>query len=286
MVNYARMETVWRSYGPLEPIGPSVSRSRRRRPGKAAAAGLAAVCVAGAGAGLYLRPELTSPPAQASVPAERGPIVRVSDPEAPSAPTPEEAAQLQSQLQMLVLGGVAPSAAADTSPTPLGAPVADGSTGARPPVGATAAPRSAPRLLASRTPPPLVLSPPPRRAAEPAPARAPAAAPRSSPARPGPSEAPAPVAAAPEPEAAAGPTYDCGGARTAAERIVCASPELAALDRNMAAELDAAVAAGHNPRELARDQADWRRRRDKAAPDPRAVADMYRRRIGQLRSMQ
>jgi len=83
-----------------------------------------------------------------------------------------------------------------------------------------------------------------------------------------------------------GPSYDCGYARTAAERLICASPELAALDRNMAAELDAAVAAGHSPRELARDQADWRQRRESAAPDPRAVADVYRQCIGQLRSMQ
>jgi uncharacterized protein len=82
------------------------------------------------------------------------------------------------------------------------------------------------------------------------------------------------------------PEPDCSGATSAAEAMVCGSPDLAALDRRMRAELAAAVAAGH-PRDLIeRDQADWRRRRDAAAPDPRAVTDAYQRRIGQLRSMQ
>jgi uncharacterized protein len=68
--------------------------------------------------------------------------------------------------------------------------------------------------------------------------------------------------------------------------MVCETPELAALDRRLQAELAGAAAAGHNPALLARHQGDWRRRRDAAAPDPRAVADAYQRRIQQLQSMQ
>jgi len=68
--------------------------------------------------------------------------------------------------------------------------------------------------------------------------------------------------------------------------MVCGDAQLAALDRRLNAELAGAIAAGHNPDLLARDQRDWRRRRDAAAPDPRAVADAYQRRIRQLSSMQ
>jgi uncharacterized protein len=68
--------------------------------------------------------------------------------------------------------------------------------------------------------------------------------------------------------------------------MVCDDPHLAALDRQVSAELVGAMAAGHNPRELLRDQRNWSRRRDRAAPDPRALADSYQQRISQLRSMQ
>lgn len=306
MVNYARMESVWRSYGPLEPIGPAAYRPRRRR-NRAVAAGIAAVCTAGAAAGLYLRPDLGAqarPTREAPV-AERGTVVEVSDapPQTALRTAPpgvgQAAAQLQHQLQLLMMD--APGARSPEAETTLpAAPVvaappppvvvrqqAQAAPAARAaparPLDRAAAPATrqvqrpaarptpAPMVLASRTPPPVVY---PRAKSRPAPAVAPLPAPE-----PVAAEAPARV----EPQ---GPSYDCDRARTAAERMICGSPELAALDRNMAAELEAAVAAGHSAQELARDQASWRRRREKAAPDPRAVADIYRQRIGQLRSMQ
>jgi hypothetical protein len=97
MVNYARMETVWRSYGPLEPIGPSKPKSRR--PVKATIAGLVVVCLAGA-AGIYFRPDLEA----AEAPTRAAPpLVRADSGEAAPGGDLDEAARLQSQLEMLVL---------------------------------------------------------------------------------------------------------------------------------------------------------------------------------------
>jgi hypothetical protein len=58
MVNYAKMEPVWRSYGPLEPIGPSASKSKHGK--RVALAGVAVVLTAGAALGAYLKPDLDS----------------------------------------------------------------------------------------------------------------------------------------------------------------------------------------------------------------------------------
>jgi uncharacterized protein YecT (DUF1311 family) len=81
------------------------------------------------------------------------------------------------------------------------------------------------------------------------------------------------------------PSFSCNGARGAGAQVVCSDPRLARLDRIMAAEFAAAVAAGHDRERLEMDQDSWLARREAAAPDPDAVADVYRRRINQLRSM-
>lgn len=314
MVNYARMEEVWRSYGPPEPIGPS-DKTRGRRRGLKIGAGVAAVCLAGAAAGLYLKPDFErSPRAETRAEARRESAPSAAVQAAPPRPEPDrslaEAEALQAQLQMAV---------ADIAPSPAALPQAP----ALPPPSPAA--RPAP-VLARRDAPAPQRAPQPNRiqrsasdflrslgrpAARPAPAVAPATRPapnaqprqasvrvaeaapplrtypRSAPPPP-PRPRPAPPLVIPPPvaEPAPPPAPDCSGARSPAEAMVCGSPDLAALDRRMEAELEAALAAGHRRDLLLRDQADWRRRRDAAAPDPRAVADAYQRRIGQLRSMQ
>jgi uncharacterized protein YecT (DUF1311 family) len=82
-----------------------------------------------------------------------------------------------------------------------------------------------------------------------------------------------------------GPSFSCRSARTQAERMICADPDLAALDRRLNAAFEDAIAAGANRRELRAEQDKWLSRREAAAPDPDAVADVYRRRIGELNSM-
>ena len=89
----------------------------------------------------------------------------------------------------------------------------------------------------------------------------------------------------PLPPVEATPSFDCGAARSAAQEMVCASPALVALDRQMASELAATVAAGHDGGRMQLEQDRWLATREAAAPDPRAVADAYKRRIRQLRAM-
>jgi hypothetical protein len=74
MVNYSSMEAVHRSYGPLEPIGPSAPVTRRRIPYAARNLALATlgVVVIGGSLGFYLRPETGPEPARGG-PA--GPLV-------------------------------------------------------------------------------------------------------------------------------------------------------------------------------------------------------------------
>lgn len=314
MVNYARMEEVWRSYGPLDPIGTEEARPRRRR--KVAAAGVVVVCLLGAGAGLYLQPGVQQRPRPERSPEAPATADARADARADEGALPAERADaslseaeaLEAQLQLAVADTFVPASVAAPR---LGAPVSPGAAPLplpnpvyRPP---PEAPAQARRFLGMTMPSRPRAATPPARAVQAAPApRRPMvmasvdpplrvypsyASPQPRPAPPPAQLAPAPiiveeVAAPTPPEPRPSPSFDCGRARSAAERMVCESPDLSALDRRLEAEFAGAMAAGH-PRELLiRDQNDWRRRRDAAAPDPRAVADAYQRRIGQLRSMQ
>ena len=316
MVNYVRMEEVWRSYGPAEPIGPSEGSRKRRRAVKIAA-GVAAVCLVSAAAGLYLKPDLErTERAEARARAAEVPAASPSRSAPASNDSLAEAEALQAQLQLAVADG-APAPVpppSGSAPLPVPPPPPPPQAGAVParvtapgpavrpaPAQPNRVQRSASAFLQSfrRTP---QERPAPAQRAAPAPVAQQRQAPivladSTPPARTYPRYAPparprpaaAPVVTPPPPvaeRAPAPPAPDCSGAGNAAEQMVCGSPELAALDARMEAELAAAVAAGHRPDLLQRDQSDWRRRRDAAAPDPRAVADAYRRRIGQLRSMQ
>lgn len=281
MVNYVRMEEVWRSYGPMEPIGPGAKPKRRVSP---IVLGILAVCVVGAGAGLWLRtggspePQRTSPAPTVASGGDRDRALA-------------EAAELQEALRVAVTDETTPPPASPIFPPPASVP--EGPIGASPlgpplPLPSTApvgrAPTSNSTSAVHRVPTP---SPAPVEVRVFTPPDAPVVASAPTPSGQAPNDAArTPPGAAPVVEGSPGPSFECSYARTAAERLVCDRPDLAALDRRLAAELEGAVAAGHNPAELQRDQADWRRRREAAAPDPRAVADSYQRRIGQLRSMQ
>ena len=88
--------------------------------------------------------------------------------------------------------------------------------------------------------------------------------------------------------AATGPSFDCGRARTDIERTICASRELAALDREEA-RLYRIVLAGPPPqrREAVARQRQFLRDRDEcpesAAPLDECLRDTYQGDIGELR---
>jgi uncharacterized protein YecT (DUF1311 family) len=98
-------------------------------------------------------------------------------------------------------------------------------------------------------------------------------------------EEPLPEGAA-SPESAlppSGPHFDCGRAVSRAQTMVCADPQLAALDRRMARAYAEAGAAGMPASQLRSDQAEWRMaREDAAAHSPDAVVEVYELRIREL----
>lgn len=123
-------------------------------------------------------------------------------------------------------------------------------------------------------------------------ARAAAANAARLPAQPSPQRVPdAETAAAPAsahaPEPRVEPGFDCGGAASRAERMVCADAELARLDRRLNGAFNEAVAAGVPRRSLRLDQDDWLQAREDAARQagPEAVASVYRQRIAELREL-
>lgn len=86
-------------------------------------------------------------------------------------------------------------------------------------------------------------------------------------------------------EVQARPSFDCDRARTEAEKTVCGDLELAALDRELNAAFEAAVARGADRRALRAEQDDWLRIRERAAPSERRMAALYRSRIEELEAM-
>lgn len=92
------------------------------------------------------------------------------------------------------------------------------------------------------------------------------------------------------PAAAAGPSFDCGRVEPGSiEAQVCASPDLAALDRQLAAVYAAARAKAKNehPLTLAAEQRGWIKGRNdcwKADDKATCVRDAYRLRIAELQA--
>jgi uncharacterized protein YecT (DUF1311 family) len=123
-----------------------------------------------------------------------------------------------------------------------------------------------------------------------------ATVPPTVPASPAPPEAPRPPAAAPErsppppavvpPSASARPSFNCARARTRGEIAVCSSPELAALDRQMASFYGTAY-RGAEPEAralLERTRTRFLGYRDRCRNDA-CVADAYRGRISEIRDI-
>lgn len=90
----------------------------------------------------------------------------------------------------------------------------------------------------------------------------------------------------PAPTRTARPSFNCRYARTQSERMVCVDPRLAAADRELARAYNEAVASGVPERVLRRQQDEWLNAREAAARyGPRAVAQVYDARIGELEQM-
>ena len=86
------------------------------------------------------------------------------------------------------------------------------------------------------------------------------------------------------PAAAAG--FDCARATTAAEKMVCASPELSALDDHMARYYAAArLALGEGAQCLQPDQREWLRRRDRCT-EATCLRQVYAERLAELDALQ
>ena len=88
---------------------------------------------------------------------------------------------------------------------------------------------------------------------------------------------------------AQGPTFDCAKASGSIEQMVCADPELGALDRTLSAVYSAALskAANERPPVLKAEQRGWIKGRNDCwkADDKRAcIVEAYRRRMAELQS--
>jgi len=84
-----------------------------------------------------------------------------------------------------------------------------------------------------------------------------------------------------EPLNARGPSFDCGGARTPAERLICGDAALAGLDRRMAAAYTRATALSAARTTLRASQREFLAERNQSL-DPAAMAALYSARIKQL----
>ena len=119
---------------------------------------------------------------------------------------------------------------------------------------------------------------------QPTPAPAPAAAPTTTPPAATASVTPAATPAAPAP--GEGPSFDCSQASGAQEQLVCGDPELAALDRQLAAAYGQAQAKASDSALLRAAQRGWVKGRDdcwKAGDTRSCVLEAYVRGIVDLR---
>lgn len=124
-----------------------------------------------------------------------------------------------------------------------------------------------PQLMEEVEPAPARAEPAPRREPEPAPKPKPKAEPR-------------------EQRTAASPSFNCRYARTATEKMVCASPALAAKDREMASIYYAAMAEGDGATKahLRRSRDAFLARRERCGT-PACVTAAYNARIAEIRSI-
>jgi curved DNA-binding protein CbpA len=91
--------------------------------------------------------------------------------------------------------------------------------------------------------------------------------------------APAPIA-----EEVPKPSFDCARADTDVLRLVCAAPDLARADADMAAAYREAVNKSADPGAVRADQRQWLTLRDRTPADQQALIQIYAQRISQLRN--
>ncbi|MGH6909559.1 MAG: lysozyme inhibitor LprI family protein [Phenylobacterium sp.] len=98
---------------------------------------------------------------------------------------------------------------------------------------------------------------------------------------------PAPTVAVPvTPPDPIRPSFDCQGARSPAQRMVCSDPRLAAADRRMSRAYAAALAVGGSDAQLRSEQSDWLEiREDAARYSNRAVLNIYEQRTRELEAI-
>jgi uncharacterized protein YecT (DUF1311 family) len=83
---------------------------------------------------------------------------------------------------------------------------------------------------------------------------------------------------------AAAASFDCKKAKTKAEKLICATPELSRADEELAREYKAARGATKNAKGLREAQATWLRRRRDACADAACMLAAYKRRMVELRA--
>jgi uncharacterized protein len=84
---------------------------------------------------------------------------------------------------------------------------------------------------------------------------------------------------------AAAASFDCKKARTTAEKLICATPELSRADEELGRQYKAARAATRDAKELRETQQRWIRTRRDTCADAACMLAAYRRRIPELKAM-
>ena len=83
--------------------------------------------------------------------------------------------------------------------------------------------------------------------------------------------------------APAGPSFDCNKASTAVEKMICASPALAAADAQTVAAYKVKLSASSDPDGIKQHQATWRRTVRDACTTPECVTMAYQQRLVELK---
>lgn len=83
--------------------------------------------------------------------------------------------------------------------------------------------------------------------------------------------------------APAGPSFDCNKASTAVEKMICASPALAAADAQTVAAYTVKLSASSDPEGIKQHQATWRRTVRDACTTPECVTMAYQQRLVELK---
>jgi uncharacterized protein YecT (DUF1311 family) len=90
---------------------------------------------------------------------------------------------------------------------------------------------------------------------------------------------------APPQATAVSPSFDCTTIHSQVLKLICATPDLAMADQELAAAYEVTLAKMHAKKHLRANEAAWIKRRNRVAPDTQTLLDMYHQRITYLRSL-